>query len=214
MVQTKKQKSPVKKTTAKSRKKQKNIYRDFIPVISVFFFSFLLMALVTTYGFFTYYRTGQETNKVTTANFNIVLDDNGDPGINDPRAFPVYDEVGRKTDPYSFSLKNLGTVPANYVLKLVPDENAILEDNCADNLLADKSIKMQLIKNGVVTKELLLSELTDYVIDTGYIGLEDGINKTHTYELRLWIASEAGAEVMGRHYHGRVDVILSDPANA
>ena len=70
-----------------------------------------------------------------------------------------------------------------------------------------------MIKDGVVLKEDTIASLTDYVIDAGFIGLVEGVN-AYDYELRLWISSEAGKEVMGRHYHGRIDVEIIDPANS
>ena len=148
-----------------------------------------------------------------TANLNIVIDDNGNLGINQQNSFPAYDEVGRQNDPYKFTLKNIGSVAANYQLKLVPDNKAIEEDGCQENLLEEKSVKFQLIKDGVVLKEDTIASLTDYVIDAGFIGLVEGVN-AYDYELRLWISSEAGKEVMGRHYHGRIDVEIIDPANS
>lgn len=185
-----------------------------IALLLLLFAIIFSLTFVLTYGFFTYSRTGTETNKVTTASFNILIDDDGDLGINQTNSFPVYDEVGRGYDPYSFSLKNLGSIEANYVLRLVPDEEAIREDGCGSKILADESIKVQLIKDGTVVKESLLSDLDNYELDSGFIGLEESVNKMYSYELRLWIDSNAGAEVMGKHYHGRIEVELSDPANS
>jgi len=198
----------------KKKQVKKSIYRELFPVIGVIVLCFLIVILATTYAFFTYYRTQRSDNVVYTANFNILLDDNGQEGIRQVGAFPVYDEVGRKSEPYAFTLKNLGTVAANYKMRLVADEKAIQEDGCADNLLSDTSIKIQLIKDGTVVKEDLISNLQDYEIDSGYIGLEEGVNKSYQYELRLWLNSATGAEAMGRHYHGRIDVVLSDPTKA
>ncbi len=173
----------------------------------------VIILIATSYGFFSYQRSGRQENIMYTANLNIIVDDNGELGIRQEDSFPVYDEVGRKTEPYRFTLKNTGTVAANYVMKLVPDEEAIEEDNCGNNLLQEEAIKVQLIKDGEVVKEDYISNLNDYEIDSGFIGLVEGVNQSYDYELRLWIASTAGKEVMGRHYHGRVDVVIQDPAN-
>ena len=97
---------------------------------------------------------------------------------------------------------------------LVPDTKAIEEDGCEDNLLADESVMFQLIKDGVVIIEDTIASIKGnrYTMDQGFIGLTEEVN-SYDYELRLWIKSTAGAEVMGRHYHGRADVEIIDPAN-
>ncbi len=192
---------------------EKDNKKDLYFLILVIVICSLIVILTTSFAFFSYKRTSQEENTVRTGDFNILVDDHGNEGINQRGVFPVYDEVGRNTEPYSFTLTNLGTVPANYRVKLVPDEKAIEENQSSGKLLQDESIKVQLIKDGKVVKEDLISNLKDYELDKGYIGLEEGVNKTYNYELRLWIDSQAGAEVMGREYYGRIDVELIDPLN-
>ncbi len=192
--------------------KRKDPNRQYISLI-VMLLMMTVVLFASSYSFFQYQRSGKKQNIMQTANLNIVIDDNGNLGINQQNSFPAYDEVGRQNDPYKFTLKNIGSVAANYQLKLVPDNKAIEEDGCQENLLEEKSIKFQLIKDGVVLKEDTIASLTDYVIDAGFIGLVEGVN-AYDYELRLWISSEAGKEVMGRHYHGRIDVEIIDPANS
>jgi len=192
--------------------KRKAPNRQYISLI-VMLLMMTVVLFASSYSFFQYQRSGKKQNIMQTANLNIVIDDNGNLGINQQNSFPAYDEVGRQNDPYKFTLKNIGSVAANYQLKLVPDNKAIEEDGCQENLLEEKSVKFQLIKDGVVLKEDTIASLTDYVIDAGFIGLVEGVN-AYDYELRLWISSEAGKEVMGRHYHGRIDVEIIDPANS
>ena len=192
--------------------KRKDPNRQYISLI-VMLLMMTVVLFASSYSFFQYQRSGKKQNIMQTANLNIVIDDNGNLGINQQNSFPAYDEVGRQHDPYKFTLKNIGSVAANYQLKLVPDNKAIEEDGCQENLLEEKSVKFQLIKDGVVLKEDTIASLTDYVIDAGFIGLVEGVN-AYDYELRLWISSEAGKEVMGRHYHGRIDVEIIDPANS
>lgn len=175
--------------------------------------SVVIIALSVSFGFFTYSRSGKKQNSVYTANLNIVVNDKDSLGISQDNSFPVYDEVGKNTDPYEFTLENLGSVAANYVMKLVSDEKAVSEDMCSDNLLSEQSIKIQLLKDDVVIKESRISELENHVIDSGFIGLAEGVNK-YSYKLRLWIASDAGKEVMGRHYHGKIQVEVVDPNNS
>jgi len=216
-------KNETKKTTPKKivTKKEEIIEKEQAPTnryftsLIIVMLALTIVFIVSSYAFFTYERSGSKQNVMYGANLNIVVDDNDDLGINEKNAFPVYDEVGRQNDPYSFTLKNLGNVAANYRLMLVPDTDAIEEDGCEDNLLDEASIMFQLIKDGTVIVEDTIKSISGnkYTMDEGFIGLTDEVN-SYDYELRLWIKSTAGAEVMGRHYHGRVDVEIIDPANS
>ena len=213
---TKKVTKPVEKkieeTKVEVKEPQNTINTSKIISVILILLSIIIIILSVSFGFFTYARSGRQQSSIYTANLNIVVNDEESLGISDTNSFPVYDEVGRETDPYEFTLENLGSVAANYVMKLVPDTEAISKDLCSDNLLADESLKIQLIKDGVVVKESRISELDDYVIDSGFIGLVDGVN-SYSYELRMWIASDAGKEIMGRHYHGKIQVEVIDPNN-
>lgn len=205
-------KTSTKSTKVNQKANSSDSNQTFILVITIMLIAIVIL-LASSYGFFTYQRSGKNPNVLYTADLSIVLDETASLGINHQNAFPVYDEVGRTTEPYKFTLKNLGAVEANYKIRLLADVEAQYEDGCSNNLLADESIKFQLIKDGVAIKEDLLSNLEDYVIDVGFIGTAEN-NKSYDYELRLWISSEAGKEVMGRHYHGKIEVEVIDPANA
>lgn len=166
----------------------------------------LLVTIGSTYGIFTTYQEGQQEHIITSANLVIVLDDKDSVGIHDTNAVPVSDEVALSKVPYLFALKNTGTIGAHYEIKLVADTKAIATDACASNLLADASIKYQLIRDGVELSRGLLSELNGYVIDSGEIAN----GKIYNYQLRIWIPSTAANEVMGRHYHGKIIAEMSD----
>lgn len=192
------------------KKQEKSNRKDFLPVILILLICVTVIVFTFTYALFSYRKQGKNENAITTADVNVLVDDEGKEGISQVGAFPVYDEVGRQSEPYTFMIKNLGTLGVNYKIKLVLDEKAITEDNCKEKLLPDKAIKMQLIKDGKVEIEKILEDLEDYTIDEGYLGLEENVNKMHRYELRLWLDSKGGAEVMEKHYHGRIDVEIID----
>ena len=104
--------------------KRKDPNRQYISLI-VMLLMMTVVLFASSYSFFQYQRSGKKQNIMQTANLNIVIDDNGNLGINQQNSFPAYDEVVRKNDPYKFTLKNIGSVAANYQLKLVPDNKAI-----------------------------------------------------------------------------------------
>ena len=165
------------------------------------------LIMANSFGFFEYIRKGINPNRITinsaTANVVVEIDDNSSLNISRGNAYPVSDEVGRKFNPYIFTIKNLGT-SANYKLRIINDTDAINEDGCSDDLLDDVSVRYQLIKDESIVSENILSNLTDRVIETGVLKSRTNYN----YELRIWIDSAAGIEVMNKHFHGKIEVVI------
>lgn len=165
------------------------------------------LIMANSFGFFEYVKKGINPNRITINSENasvvVEIDDNSSLSISSGNAFPVSDEVGRTLSPYVFTVKNL-KARANFKLRIVNDEDAINEDGCSENLLDDASVRYQLIKDGSIVSENLLSNLTNRVIESG--SLDDKTD--YTYELRLWIDSAAGIEVMNKHFHGKIEVVI------
>ena len=163
--------------------------------------------MANSFGFFEYIRKGINPNTIkinsATANVVVEIDDNSSLSISRGNAYPVSDEVGRTLNPYVFTVKNLGT-SANYKLRIINDEDAINKDGCSSNLLDDVSVRYQLIKDGSIVSENLLSKLNDRVIESGSFDAK----ADYEYELRLWIDSQAGIEVMTKHFHGKIEVVI------
>lgn len=161
------------------------------------------LVMANSFGFFEYVRKGINPNTIKTAKVIVELDDNSSLSISSGNAYPLSDEVGRTLSPYIFTVNNIN-VRARFKLKIINDTAAIAEDGCGDNLLSDASIRYQLIRDGSIISENVLSNLTDRVIDSGYYA-----EKTdYQYELRIWIDSKAGIEVMNKHFHGKIEVVI------
>lgn len=153
------------------------------------------------YGFFEYLKMGRNRNTVKTAGIVVELDDNSSLEISEDNAYPLSDETGRSLKPYVFTLKNMGPL-TSYNVKIINDDDKINEDGCGNNLLSNVSLRYQLIRDGNIVSEKLLSNTTDNIIDTGAIA-----NKEETvYELRIWIDKDAGIEIMNKHFHGKIQV--------
>ena len=178
--------------------KMKYIYLVLTVVVLVVSF-----VMANSYGFFEYVRKGINPNTIKTANVIIELDDNSSLSISSANAYPVSDEIGRTLSPYVFTVNNIGA-KAGFKLKIVNDVDAIAKDGCSNNLLSDASIRYQLIRDGSVISENIFSNLTDRVIDSGYYAAKTD----YTYELRIWIDSQAGIEVMNKHFHGKIEVVI------
>lgn len=169
-----------------------------------------ILTLSSTYAIFSSVQKAEKYNKLKTGTLEISYEDT-DAGmgniINLNGAYPESDEEGRKTNPYTFTITNVGSLTAKYKIKILDDEEMIAEDGCVDNLLPKDKIKYSL--NGGTPQLLSEIESTDYNIYEGLLGV--GISKN--YSIRIWIDESAGNEVLGTHYHGKIVVeSLSDQA--
>lgn len=124
--------------------------------------------------------------------------------INLNNAYPMEDEKGFKTKPYTFTLTNTCTTDAEYKIFL----NTLGTD---ENKIADNLIKVALIEeNGALNNAQKLNSilentdlsnfayakpiLNSYVLGTGKLkGKQEGaeIGESVTYDLRIWIDSSA-----------------------
>jgi len=164
---------------------------------------FAIVALVgATYAAFTYLGIGEKKNVIETGDLRLKLDEGTSAGISLDNAVPVTDEVGLTNTPYKFTLENTGSLPMKYRIRVVEDTAAITADGCSSKKLDFAKLRFQIKKNSTAGSSLPLNNDSNYVIDEGTLA----VNGKNTYELRLWIASTAGNEVSGKHFHGKITV--------
>lgn len=161
----------------------------------------LILLVSSSYALFSSVQKAQEYNSIKVGSFQINFTDTDDGlgnTINLNGAYPVSDAEGQATTPYTFKIKNIGSIDATYTIKLQDDEDMINADNCSEKLL-DKS-KLKYSVNGDLPNILSTTESSNYTIITGKLGA----GKEKTYSLRAWIDELAGNEVLGKHYHGKI----------
>ena len=114
--------------------------------------------------------------------------------------YPVSDVEGMTGDGYTFTVRNIGTLPSDYKVMIQDDEAMIQADNCSDHLMPKANIKIS-VDGG--TPFLLSSiEESNYMIPTG--NLQPGDSVTHV--VKVWIDEASGNEILGTHFHGKVVV--------
>ena len=113
-------------------------------------------------------------------------------GLNVPKT----DSEANSLTPYTFTITNNGSLSANYTLKIVDDTSAITSDGCSANQIGKSYIGIKV--DGGTTLTGLLSNYE--TIDTGVLAP----GKSKTYNVRLWIKSNAPNSVIGKHYHGKI----------
>ena len=156
-----------------------------------------------SYALFEKTETQTDNNTITTYNC-LDIEIEGNDELNLINAFPIQDEEGVQTSPYTFKIKNKCD---KYVSVDVGIE---LEEN---NTFSDEKLKVALNKKFEDPIGSLLSTHRKYntendvqVLSNQYILLHDGINASSeaNYEYRMWIDYSAGNEVVGTTFKGKI----------
>lgn len=174
--------------------KNKKVIRN-----SILAFFAVVMFVLVSYAVFSYAREGNEKNKLSTGTLILTLDDSTSSGITLSNAIPVRDEEGLASAPYTFTVKNSGSLSSNYELLLVDDEEKYTSHGCSDKKLPWNYIKYSITKND---GENVIGVLDDQAFDHAVLKPEE----MNSYTLRLWIDSSASNEIMGTHFHGKIQV--------
>ncbi len=121
-------------------------------------------------------------------------------GINLGDAFPIKDDEGERTTPYTFTLENTSDIESEYSIYL---DNLPLE--AGEVQLEDNNIKYYLTREGEEFGYNLLSTTganSDRVLASGMIPA----HTKYTYTLRLWIDEDATEDIAGQVFRGQIRV--------
>ena len=166
-------------------------------------FAVTMVSIGTTFAMFTVSSKSAEYNVVKTGTLTIDFSSSSSTiGLNN--ALPMSDSSGLAQTGNTFTIRNTGTLPANYTVSLRDDKDMITQDNCSDKQLSKSYIKYS-IDN---TTAKLLSDSTESLI-TGT--LNAGESKTFT--LKLWIDFYSDNTVLNKHYHGKIVVDAAQEVN-
>lgn len=149
---------------------------------------------------------GEKEVSILVDTIDLELDESASEGIQLVNAIPIYDDDGKAGAPYKFSLTNKSRIDLYYSLSLIDDEELISNcqttDGSACELLDTKDIRYE-IKVGSDTYTGTLSDSP--VI---YHGVIDA-SETLDCELRVWLNIEAGNDVMGKVFLGKLQVFAT-----
>ena len=166
-------------------------------------FAVTITMISSAYAIFSSVQKSENYNTITVGTLKIDFNDTED-GLGNiiklNGAYPESDNDGQKEEPYTFKITNSGNVSANYKVKILDDTDMIESDNCQDNLLDKTKIKLSI--NGGEPITLSDKEANSYEIANGILTP----NNSRTYKIRIWITDQAGNEVLGKHYHGKIVV--------
>lgn len=196
----------VRKTSfRKSKLVRRQLYVTMISVIAV-----AIVIMGSTYAIFSSVSKSEDYNVINVGTLEVTFDNTGNNLGNILKLnniFPVTDVEGMKDTGYTFTIKNTGTLAANYYVRIANDEAMIEADECSNLLLSKENIKYSLNS----ADPILLDSSNEYTIATG--SLEAGYSRT--FHLKMWINETSGNEVLGKHFHGKlvVDTESSTPTS-
>ena len=166
-------------------------------------FAVTITMISSAYAIFSSVQKSENYNTITVGTLKIDFNDTED-GLGNiiklNGAYPESDNDGQKEEPYTFKITTSGNISANYKIKILDDTDMIESDNCQDNLLDKTKIKLSI--NGGEPITLSDKEANSYEIANGILTP----NNSRTYKIRIWITDQAGNEVLGKHYHGKIVV--------
>ncbi len=161
-------------------------------------FGLVAVLVGSSYAIFSDVSDQGDYNTVTAGTLQLSYEDTQSLSLSN--LYPVSDVEGMTGDGYTFTVRNIGTLPSDYKVMIQDDEAMIQADGCSDHLMPKANIKIS-VDGG--TPFLLSSiEESNYMITTG--NLQPGDSVTHV--VKVWIDEASGNEILGTHFHGKVVV--------
>ncbi len=167
----------------------------------------LLLVVFLTFGTYFWYifflnasaSYGSSTTNDPNRSGDIVMTDDGN-NVVDADANNHEGDNLEQVAAYNFKVRNTNLQKGNYTLYIEDVPVNTINDGCTEATLLKRSqLRYQLIMNDEVIKEDKLSNIKDNILDSRSIGG----NKTNTYKLRIYIASDT-TDWQGKHYHYKV----------
>ena len=178
------------------------LFRHQVLITSILVIALVVSVFGSSYALFTSGTSSDEYNALQVGNIELSYVDTGS-GYGDilslNGAYPMPNSDWNNVTPYRFYVKNTGSMPVDFKIKLKQDEAIIEADNCGSNLLPLEYVMVKVDANDPVKLGDLLS--TDYTIYEGSnlsIGIED------IHEIRIWLSTEAKNDAIGKHFHGKL----------
>ena len=202
---------------------KKDKLKKALPVIIVVFVIAIIVCIGLSYAAVSFTEKGNKQHTVKTGTLIVSLGSDSD--LNLTSAVPVSDSNGLASTPYTFTVKNTGSVDSKYQILIIDDDEKYASDNCANKKMPWEDIKYNLsldtanskLNSGDETNTDEEDKTKVALLPSDNILREDIIKKgeTKAYNLRVWISSEAGNEVSDTHFHSRIKVkaIVSDRNN-
>ena len=171
---------------------KRQLYVTLLSVLGV-----TVATLGSAYAIFTSVSKSSDYNVVKAGTLNIDFGSDSSNVIDLSGKYPMSDSEGEALTPYTFTITNTGTLPADYEIYLEDDTDMITQDGCSTKQLDKNSIKYKL--NSESARILSTSKR---LLATGTLNQGESV----TNKLYVWIKENASNDVLGKHYHGKIVV--------
>ena len=182
----------------------KNKKKKYIVILVLVLLIVLIIGL--SYAWLMTTLQGEKDVSILVDTIDLELDESASEGIQLVNAIPTYDDDGKEFSPYKFSLTNKSRIDLYFSLSLIDDEELInicqTTDGSACELLDAKDIRYE-VKVG---DSSYIGTLSDSPVI--YHGVIDASEKLDC-ELRVWLNINAGNDVMGKAFLGKLQVFAT-----
>lgn len=172
----------------------------------IFIAMILSLAIVSTYYIYDKFQVNQ-TVDYNSKSLDVTYHEKTGNRLTIDKVTPVTDSVGLSSKSYNITVRNNLTEAVDFKIKVLDDLEAIVEDECGDNLITKDSIRIS-IKNGNKESKIYnLDELVDEVL------LDDKLDALEKKNLaiRVWVKQDSVLPLgSNMHYHGLVQVEEAD----
>ena len=170
----------------------------------------LLLIIGISYAWLMTTLQGEKDISILVDTIDLELDESASEGIQLVNAIPTYDDEGKVSSPYKFSLVNKSDIDLYYSLSLIDDEELINNCQTTDGspceLLDSKDVRFEVkVGNDYQYLDNMGSLSDSPVIYHGVINA----NETVDCELRVWININAGNDAMGKAFLGKLKVFAT-----
>lgn len=177
-------------------------------VVAVF-----LVMFGTSYAVFSSVNKTEDYNGVNVGNLHIdYKDESGAISLAD--SYPISDDEGLKSEAYTFSVQNTGSLATSYSIKLLDDTAVINGEEQADATMSSKLLNKKDIKVSVNgEKPVILGDLEINNYELLHGSLQPG--ETKKISIRVWIKSDASNDIFvknedgslsGKYFFGKITV--------
>ena len=165
----------------------------------------ILIACFFTYKIY-YKFHGERSVDFSSDSLDIVFHEKTGDKVTLDKVVPLNDNLGLSSKPYSFTITNNLTEDVPLKIKLIDDIEAIDIDNCSNNLIPKKYLKVSIKENNNKTQVYEIDNLKDNILlDTKIKALDK-----NTYTVRVWVKDDMESTDTDMHYHGKIQVIEDD----
>ena len=171
---------------------------------SGFIIAFILfLAVFSTYYIYHKFQSDRNVD-FNSESLNVVFHDVSGEKMSLTKVTPVTDSVGLSSTNYRFDIHNNLTVSVPYQIKIVPDKEMILEDECGEFLIPEEDLRISIKVGKGDNKIYDLKELEDGIL----LDRSVGALGTDAISIRIWVNKDSELLAGSRmHYHGIIQVI-------